>query len=331
MGIYLGETKIGKIYVGDTKIGKVYLGSTLLYDSNSQPTTEPLYTEDDGTTLVLGTTYAIPTTIYPSGGGEPTQTVTHLTTPLKISNLTSASSGGNYYYNPVLSDSTPHTSFNTYNLGALTYLAGIYRNMTASDNYANVESSNYYSTVGKYGSGHNYTYTSTNTLQLTNTTGYENAKLIVRPYIKAERQSLETQHLNITFQLIDAVSGNVLSQSIVTNKELSSNYVNIAMGATNEIAIPTNGFKVKLTINRTDDGSLGDTLFKAGSLKFSLKQYLYDTSLYCNISRTIIEDTEHPYDEINLQVTSSDVNSQYLLSISEQGVATITEKNNGGN
>lgn len=320
MTIYLGANQIQGIKLGTQDVSKIYLGSTEVWSST--PSGPGLYTEDNGATLVVGTSYSIPTEIYHSDDTTETTTTT-LSTPIKISNLTSSSYGANYNYYPQLSSQIQHTSFDREHIksDSYTYLDNIYGNRTKTTSYPSVS---YSARVGTQSSGNRFQQYSNYAIKPTDIpAGYENAKFSMN-ILMSGYDSSSAGHMDATLQVLGSDGTTVLAESSITNKEIKTTSTYVSIPRTPEITIPSTGLKFNLNMVKTDAGSSGVISMNTGKMNFWLIKYSYDTPLYCNISRTIHE--QWGDDSLNISISSTDSGSQYMISLSEQGIATITDK-----
>ena len=322
MELRLGTTQLSALNFGSTAT-KLCVGDVVVWnDEPTPPAGDPLYLEDEGATLVIGTAYSIPTKTYTSGG-EVVESTTYLSEPLKIGNLTQSSYSDNYYYSPQLSQQISHTSFSRESIASSNYLNSIYQNRTQTTTYPTVS---YDANVGTSSSGNKVTQTATYATKLTNIPeGYENAKLSSNFVASCYPNYSNKMYLDINYQLLDSTGNTILAESSLTDKEVkASGTTYISVPKTPEISIPTNGTKLKIIMVKKDDGSAGQAIFHTGKMNFWLTRYKYNTPLYCNISRTIYENYDE--DSISIAIDSNDTNSQYMVSLTEQGVATISDK-----
>lgn len=320
MTIYLGANQIQGIKLGTQDISKIYLGSTEVWSST--PIGPELYTEDDGATLVINTTYSIPTTIY-GESGDPETTTTTLDTPLKLNNLTQSSYGDDYYYSPMLSESIFHTSATPTSITRdYSFLDDLYKNRTQTSAYPTCS----HTVQVRYGNSLNQV--AYNTIKLTDIpSGYENAKLSVNATTRCTRGYTDEARLDCYLKVLATDGTTVLGESSLLDKAISGTNVTtyVVFPFTSEIPIPANGFKLHIQANLTN-GATNTPTFDAGRLNFRLTKYFYDTPLYCNIRRTIYNMGEMVDDRLEINISTNDTSSQYMISLSEQGIATITEK-----
>lgn len=320
MTIYLGTTQIQGIKIGTQDVSKICLGSTEVWsNTHSGPA---LYTEDNGTTLVIGTNYSIPTEIHNSDGATES-TTTKLSTPLKLNNLTQSSYGDDYYYSPSLSESIFHTSMTPTTITKdYNYLDDLYKNRTQTSAYPTC------SHTIQARSDNNFSQTAYSTIKLTDVpSGYENAKLSVNATTRCSKSSTDEARLNCYLRILGTDGTTVLAESSLLDKSVSGSttYTYISFPNTQEIPIPTNGFKLHIEA-RVMNGAKNKPIFNEGRLNFRLTKYLYDTPLYCNIRRTIYNMGETVDDRLEININTNDTFSQYMISLSEQGIATITDK-----
>lgn len=323
MSIYLGNTKMGKIYIGDTKIGKVYLGSTLLYNSNSQPTGEGLYTTDNGTVLVLGTGYNIPTTIHDIESGTTTTTISSLSSPLSFGNLTASSYGDNYNYNPNISETTPHTSFSPSSESDPGLVSLLYNTREQDAQYPSI-------TLVRISNQTNRSYTPTSIYIQNLPQGYEGAKLSVGAYLGALNSLGSTNPINFTVKLQaqslaagQPVLAEVTRDNIVINPGSNLTYFTIPLST--DFDIPSAGMRFMVDVSRDGD-ALQDCYIARGKLNFRLHKYNYNIPRYVNISRNIYQGEGYEDDTTSISLSDNDINAQYIMSISDSGVATLSKK-----
>ena len=322
------------------------------YDSDSDVDTDTdtdtdVDTEDEGETLVIGTDYPIPTTVYgPSGVYT---TVTRLDSPLKIGDLTNPSYGDNYYYSPQLTEDTAVASTDLYpppqgdGWGVDNLADALYDNIAdTSTNYGWVK---YPSTV--YDFKPSDTTTQTSYVQLGNDGQYlKSATIVMRPYICFTATQFPMggdTYVSGTVQVLNTTDRapadfEVIAESSVSNVLVNdkNNYVykqfpaftfNWPMRDPAQYTDRPGSVKIRTIITRDPSSTAyGSVTTRYGSLRVYTRATFYNNPLYLNISRTIFEDTEYPMDSVDVYLSPVDVNSFYTVSLSEEGVATVAKK-----
>lgn len=342
MGLHLGDKQVNKLYVGDKEIVKAYLGDKIVYQLDNEPI---LFTRQEGHNLVINTNYPIPTRIYNMESGDSSETTTYLSLPLEIGNLTQTSYSDNYYYQPNISGSTilKQNDFTPTSLptgtGINYFLQSCWRNMESSYSYPGISSGNEWifyqsGSMTSRALPRNFTSTPRSPLVL-------NSAIITNPYSKLFFRiyigytAYYTGRTWTKFDIWNADATEILTSKTSDVKEFGDEQ-NQYTFQTDEIDIPTDGFNIQLTTTLEDiaGGGTAQLTQNRGKVVPYLKYYYYYTPLYCNISRTIFTSEEHPEyneDRVEIMITSTDTNSLKMVSLSEDGVAVITDKENGGN
>lgn len=331
MPLYLGNEKLNKLYLGGDEVSKIYLGDDLVYSKGSSD--EILYTGDNGHSLVINSSYPIPTTIYKAGGTTET-TTTYLSSPLDVGNLLQPTYSEGYSYNPQLTTEQDYSELQpppgSQPVGHY-YIEGLYENATyTGGNFPLGRYQAFLSDITGTPSNPLTEYTSTIKVVTPPTS---NSKLVIKPYMYGYTNEYYEYNMRIQVQIIDTVDKEVLAESstdVTFNHNKMTYFSNL--NETTPLALSSGQkFQIRLKITRLNEPSNPWAEFMGGKLKIFLRTYLYNTPLYCNISRVIIEDEQYPYDNISISVNSTDTNSLRMISLTEDGVATITNKDNGGN
>lgn len=340
MTIYLSNKPVNKLFLGIREIIKAYKGSDLVYTNSTPPQpSETLYLSDDNTVLNIGTGYDLPTTIYDIETGTATTTVTRLANTLSIGTLneSSGSYSSGYYYTPVLEANTVNSNFTGGNGG------------DPSGNHLDVLSHMVY-----------YKNTTQNLSQWNVLPTYINGNAVTSETTRITfDSSLIGQTIKCRFNFTPRSTSIISGQPIATNPTISytaldssSNIlahsekdtyyvapINYSTLDTNNnitisFTVPSDGLvDIELRVNRTDETTPWTTWSDVGYSKMDayLVNSYYDVPLYCNISRIQYVSEEHPeYNEdyVEIAVNTTNTNATKMISISSQGVATLSDITN---
>ena len=340
MAIYFSNKPLSKLFLGTREISKAYKGNDLVYTNSTPPSpSETLYLSNDNTVLNIGTSYDLPTSIYDIDTGTTTTTVTRLATILSIGTLneSSGSHSSGYYYTPVLEANTVNSNFTGGNgeypsgnhLDVLSHMV-YYKNTTKNLSQWNV--------LPTYINGNDVTSETTRITFDSSLIGQTircRFNFTPRSYSLVAGQPTATNP-TISYTAKDS-SGNILAQ-----REKSTYYVTppnyTTLNTNNNIMIsftvPSDRLvDITLKVDRTNETTPWMTWSDVGYSRMDayLVTNYYDTPLYCNISRIQYVSDEYPeYNEdfVEVAINTTNTNATKMISISDQGIATLSDITN---